>query len=158
MKRPTRAELLAAADGSLPDIVAPRLHVLFCGINPSVYSVAVGHHFARPGNRFWPALHLAGFTDRLLSPEEDGELPCYDCGLTNVVARATASAAELAEHEYVSGAARLTRTVEHFRPACLAILGVGAYRKAFGQPRAGLGPQKRRIAGSRPGCCRTRAA
>jgi double-stranded uracil-DNA glycosylase len=141
MRRPTREELRAAGGRALPDIIAPGLSVLFCGINPSLYSVAVGHHFARPGNRFWPALHRSGFTERQLSPAEDHTLPGYGYGLTNVVARASAGAAELAAAEYVEGGARLVEKLERFRPRWLAVLGVEAFRKAFAQPRAGVGPQ-----------------
>jgi double-stranded uracil-DNA glycosylase len=147
--RPTRAEIQATAGGSLPDILVPELSVLFCGINPSLYSVAVGHHFARPGNRFWPALHQAGFTERLLSPTEDHTLPEYGYGLTNVVPRATAGAAELAPAEYIEGGARLLEKLEEFRPRWLAVLGVEAYRRAFGQPRARVGRQEQRLGSTR---------
>jgi TDG/mug DNA glycosylase family protein len=97
--KPTRAELLAAAGKTVPDVIAPRLRVLFCGINPGLYSGATGHHFARPGNRFWPALHRAGFTDRLLSPCNERDLLQRGCGITNLVARATSSADELTAEE-----------------------------------------------------------
>ena len=73
--KPTKQQLIDAAGQTLPDVIAPNLRVLFCGINPGLYTAAVGHHFARPGNRFWPALHGSGFTPRLLTPYEDGELP-----------------------------------------------------------------------------------
>src|SRR6516164_6469006 len=108
-RRPTRAELLAARGHTVPDVIARGLRVLFCGINPSLYSAAVGHHFARPGNRFWPALHGAGFTERRLSPSEDRELLTHGYGITNLVARATASAAELTDDELVRGARLLRR-------------------------------------------------
>src|SRR5438132_10901611 len=97
--RPTRAELLAARDQPVPDLIAPGLKILFCGINPGLYSAAVGHHFARPGNRFWPTLHAAGFTERVLSPFEERELLGRGCGITNLVDRATASADELSAEE-----------------------------------------------------------
>src|SRR3954467_2711228 len=100
-RRPTKAELLAAKDKSIPDLIAPNLQVLFCGINPGLYSGATGHHFARPGNRFWPALFAGGFTSRLLSPFEEEELLAHGCGITNVVARTTAAAAELSAEEFV---------------------------------------------------------
>jgi len=119
--------------------------VLFCGINPSLYSAAVGHHFARPGNRFWPTLHGAGFTDRLLSPFEDGLLPEFGLGCTNLVPRATAQAGELAPAELRAGGERLRDLLLRHRPAWLAVLGVTAYRAAFGRPRAVTGPQPERI-------------
>jgi double-stranded uracil-DNA glycosylase len=139
--RPTAAEVAAARGREVPDILAPGLRVLFCGINPSLYSAAVGHHFARPGNRFWPALHGAGFTDRLLSPFDDGLLPAFGLGCTNLVGRATARADELDEEELRSGGERLRELVRGMRPAWLAVLGVGAYRSAFARPRAATGPQ-----------------
>src|SRR5262245_37944482 len=143
--RPTRAELLAAHGRALPDVVAPGLKVLFCGINPSLYSAAVGHHFARPGNRFWPTLHAAGFTDRRLAPHEQADLLARGLGVTNVVARATAAAAELSDDELIAGGRRLAVRVRRLRPAALAVLGVGAYRVGFGRPKADLGRQSERI-------------
>ena len=147
-RRPTRAELAAAWGRSIPDVVEPGLRVLFCGINPSLYSAAVGHHFARPGNRFWPALHGAGFTDRLLSPYEDALLPRFGLGCTNLVARATARADELTPGELKAGVERLGLLLATRRPAWLAVLGVGAYRTAFGLPRAANGPQADRFEGT----------
>jgi TDG/mug DNA glycosylase family protein len=144
-RRPTPDEIRAANGGSVPDLLAPGLAVLFCGINPSLYSVAVGHHFARPGNRFWPTLHLAGFTDRVLAPHEDALLLDLGYGLTNVVPRGTAVAAELAPREYAEGGALLVEKLRRFRPRWLAILGVEAYRRAFAQPRAAMGRQPRRV-------------
>src|ERR1700740_758112 len=94
-RRPSSWDLTAARDKIIPDVVAPGLRVLFCGINPGLYSAATGYHFARPGNRFWPALHAAGFTDRVLRPEEQQDLLTLGLGITNVVARATARAGEL---------------------------------------------------------------
>src|SRR2546423_4361699 len=105
---PTPAELAAARDAILPDVLAPDLDVVFCGINPGLYSAATGHHFARPGNRFWPALHRARFTPRLLRPAEQELLLTYGQGVTNLVARATARADELTAEEFVAGAAILT--------------------------------------------------
>lgn len=140
-RRPTKEELLAAAGKTVPDLIAPALRVLFCGINPGLYSGAVGCHFARPGNRFWPALYAAGFTERLLSPFEERELLKGGCGITNVVTRATATAAELETHEFVEGGRRLSSKVRRYRPAFLAVLGIGAYRAAFNRPKAQLGRQ-----------------
>ena len=138
---PTRAELLAAAHRTVPDVIAPRLAVLFCGINPGLYSAYHGHHFAGPGNRFWPALHAAGFTERVLAPHEEGELLARGCGVTNVVARTTATAAELAPVELAEGGRLLAAKVRRYAPRVLAVLGVGAYRTAFSAPKAALGRQ-----------------
>ena len=139
--RPTRAELLASTHRLVPDVIAPGLRVLFCGINPGLYSAFTGHHFARPGNRFWPALHAAGFTDRVLAPHEEHELLARGCGVTNVVARASATAAELAPAELAEGGRQLAERVARYRPRVLAVLGVGAYRTAFAHPKATLGRQ-----------------
>jgi TDG/mug DNA glycosylase family protein len=137
----------AAAGRTIPDVTGPDLLVLFSGINPSLYSAATGHHFARPGNRFWPALHGAGFTDRLLHPCEQHLLPALGLGITNVVERATARADELSPEEFVSGGARLADRVSRLRPRYLAVLGVTAYRAAFGRPKARIGPQDEEIGG-----------
>ncbi|KAB2370927.1 G/U mismatch-specific DNA glycosylase [Actinomadura montaniterrae] len=142
--RPTKADLEAARDRLIPDVLPPDgapLRVLFSGINPGLYSAATGHHFARPGNRFWPALHRSGFTDRLLHPSEQDLLPGYGLGITNIAPRATARADELTDEELRDGGRRLTALVERHRPAYLAICGVTAYRTAFGRPRAEIGPQ-----------------
>lgn len=130
----------------MPDIIAPGLYVLFCGINPGLYSGAVGHHFARPGNRFWRALQLAGFTRRLLSPFEEREL--LDCGLgiTNLAARTTAKASELGARELAQGAKELEEKARRWRPAYVAVLGMDAYRKAFSRPAARLGLQQEKLA------------
>lgn len=141
MHKPTRADLAAAADTTVPDLIAPDLRILFCGINPGLYSGATGHHFARPGNRFWPTLHAAGFTDRLLAPSEEHELLRFGYGITSLVARATATAAELSAEELAAGGERLRRLVERYRPRVMAILGISAYRSAFRQPRAQIGRQ-----------------
>jgi len=146
---PTRAELLAAADRVVPDVVAEDLRVLFCGINPGLYTAWAGHHFARPGNRFWPALHASGFTPRLLRPDEERELLPLGLGVTNVVPRASATAAELSREELREGGRRLEELGERWRPSYVAILGVTAYRAAFGEPRASLGPQERRLGPAR---------
>src|SRR3954462_13887984 len=128
---PTKAQLQAANGKTLPDVIAPGLKVLFCGINPGLYTAAVGHHFGRPGNRFWPTLHQAGFTPRLLSPFEEQELLKLGYGITNVVARATAAADELTPDEYLVGGKQLVAKVLKYKPRVLAILGIGAYRVAF---------------------------
>jgi len=143
--KPSKAEVLAAAGRSVPQLITPGLRVLFCGINPGLYTAAVGHHFARPGNRFWPALYAAGFTDRLLSPFEEHELLAHGYGITNVVERATATAAELSLAEYIAGGRRLEKQVRRYRPMFLAVLGVGAYRTAFDRPKAKLGLQAEAI-------------
>ncbi len=148
-RRPDAAELEAARTKRLRDVLEPGLDVVFCGINPSLYSAALGHHFARPGNRFWPALHRGGFTDRLLAPEEDGLLPSFGCGLTNVAPRATPAADELTRDELRRGMAALERTLERFAPRTLAFLGVSAYREALGERRAAIGPQERTLGGAR---------
>jgi double-stranded uracil-DNA glycosylase len=132
----------------LPDVIAPGLDVLFCGINPSLLSAERGHHFARPGNRFWPALHLAGLTPRRLTPDEDHELLSYGLGVTNVVARPTRTAAELSRAELRAGAGELAALVARYRPAVLAVLGITAWRQAFDRPRAVLGRQPERIGGA----------
>ena len=139
--RPTRQDLHAAFGRTVPDLIAPGLRVLFCGINPSLYSAAVGHHFARPGNRFWPTMHRAGFTDRLLSPYEERELLRRGFGITNVVACATATADELRAAELTAGGRRLRAKVRRYQPRVLAVLGIGAYRAAFARPHATIGPQ-----------------
>jgi len=144
-RKPTPAELAAAQDKAIPDVLGPQLRILFCGINPSLYSAAVGHHFARPGNRFWPALHAAGLTPRRLSPFEDRKLLDHGYGITNLVARATATAVALAEEELRAGARQLQRKVRRFRPAWIAFLGISAYRTAFARPQAVLGPQQEKL-------------
>ena len=143
--RPTRDELLAAVDRTVADVVAPDLRVLLCGINPGLYTAWSGHHFARPGNRFWPTLHAAGFTERVLHPSEERQLLARGYGITNVVARATATAAELTAEELAAGGRTLARKVARWKPRVLAVLGIGAYRDAFGRPKATLGLQPERI-------------
>jgi double-stranded uracil-DNA glycosylase len=132
----------------LPDVVAPDLDILFCGINPSLTSAARRHHFARPGNRFWPALHLAGLTPRRLTPDEDRELLRYGIGVTNLVDRPTRTAAELGLDELRAGADALATLVARYRPRVLAVLGVTAWRTAFARPAATLGRQPERIGGA----------
>ena len=145
MPAPTRADLLAAASKTVPDVIAPNLQILFCGINPGLYSAYSGHHFARPGNRFWPALHLGGFTPRLFTPAEEQELLPLGYGITNLVERASATADELTKDELAAGGKRLAAKVEEYTPRVLAVLGVGAYRSAFGRPRAAMGLQQEQI-------------
>lgn len=132
----------------LGPIVGPGLRVLFVGINPSLRSAEVGHHFARPGNRFWPAIHRAGLTPRLLRPEEDVELLDHGLGVTNVVDRPTRTAAELFPEELRAGAAALDELVARYRPRVLAVLGITAYRTGFDRPRAGIGLQPERVGGA----------
>jgi double-stranded uracil-DNA glycosylase len=146
--RPTRQELERAAGRTVPDVLVPDLRVVFVGINPGLYSAAVGHHFARPGNRFWKALHGAGFTERVLDPSEDVGLPRYGLGITNLVRRATASAAELSADELRAGGVDLERLAEELRPTFVAVLGLGAYRTAFGRPAATEGRQVEPLGGS----------
>lgn len=147
--KPSRTELLEAHGKTVPDVIAPDLGVLFCGINPGLYSGATGHHFARPGNRFWPTLHQAGFTLRLLTPAEEAELLTAGYGITNLVARATARADELDSEELIVGRRRLFRKVKRYQPKTVAVLGIGAYRTAFHEPNAVLGPQSVPFAGAR---------
>ncbi|MGW4799963.1 G/U mismatch-specific DNA glycosylase [Nonomuraea sp. NPDC004297] len=133
----------------LDDVLGPSPDVLFCGINPGLMSGATGHHFARPGNRFWPALHLSGFTPRLLSPAEQELLPSYGLGITNIVPRASAKASELTRAELVAGGAALAAKVAEAGPKVLAVLGVSAYRVAFARPRSVIGPQAETVGGVR---------
>lgn len=149
LPRPTRAQLAAAVSATLRDVIAPRLDVLFCGINPGLYSGATGHHFARPGNRFWPALHAGGFTERILAPWEKDLLLERGVGITNIVARTTATAAEVTREELIEGRRRLERKVRRYAPQWLAVAGIGAYRIAFDSPRAVVGPQERTIGPTR---------
>ena len=143
--KPTKEQLLAATEKTVRDVIAPELRVLFCGINPGLYTAAVGHHFARPGNRFWPALYAGGFTQRVLSPFAERELLKSGYGITNVVQRATVSADMLTKEEIVAGGERLRAKVLRYRPRVLAVLGLGAYRTAFNQPKAMVGRQEDRI-------------
>lgn len=139
--------------GVLPDLLPgpgdPPLRVLFCGINPGMVSAATGHHFARPGNRFWPALHRAGFTPELLRPDQQAALPALGLGLTNLVPRATARADQLTAEELTAGGQRLRELTEQVRPRWLAVVGVTAYRVAFGEPKAVIGPAERRLGSTR---------
>ncbi|RLU81184.1 G/U mismatch-specific DNA glycosylase [Streptomyces griseocarneus] len=131
------------------DVIAPDLKVLFCGINPGLLSEATGHHFARPGNRFWPVLQLSGFTPRRLAPAEQEELLSYGLGITNVVARPSAKASELSDEEFREGGVVLTEKVLRLRPRWLAVVGVTAYRVAFDDKHARIGRQERTIGDTR---------
>jgi TDG/mug DNA glycosylase family protein len=145
--KPTKEQVRAARGKSVPDVIAPGLKVLFCGINPGLYTAATGHHFARPGNRFWPALHRAGFTPRQLSPFEEEELLNYGYGIVNIVGHATARADELTNEELVRGGAALEEKLRAFKPGFSAIMGLGAYRLAFRRPKALPGPQSEKLGG-----------
>ncbi len=144
-RKPTRADIAAAEGRTVADVIAPDLRVLFCGINPGLYTAAIGHHFGRPGNRFWPALYAAGFTERLLSPYEERELLTRGYGITNIVARASARADELTEDELREGARILKRKIGRYRPVFIAFLGITAYRTAFQRPKAILGRQEDKL-------------
>ena len=142
--KPTKLDLQNALDRTTEDLLDHDLKVLFCGINPGLYSAATGFHFARPGNRFWKVLHLAGFTDRQIDPSEEHELLAMGYGITSLVGRTTARADQLTAEEYVSGGQIVVRKIKKFRPRTVAFLGIGAYRTAFGKPTAktGLQPEK----------------
>jgi double-stranded uracil-DNA glycosylase len=146
---PSKADLEAARGRTIPDVLGPDLDVVFVGINPGLWSGAIGHHFARPGNRFWKALRGSGFTDWLLSPFEDGSLLEWNLGLTNLVARTTARAGELGADEIRRGARELEERLTPLRPRFVAVLGIGAYRTGFGRPHAALGPQEHDLGGPR---------
>jgi TDG/mug DNA glycosylase family protein len=148
LHKPTQKEILAAEGKTVSDVIAHELKVLFCGINPGLYTAAVGHHFARPGNRFWRVLHAAGFTDQLLSPFEERELLKSGYGITNVVARATASADLLSKEELLEGGKRLMAKVNLYHPKIVAVLGVGVYRTAFNRSKAVVGRQEEQIGNS----------
>jgi double-stranded uracil-DNA glycosylase len=147
--KPTRADLLAAKEKTLRDVIAPGLRILFCGINPGLYSGATGHHFARPGNRFWPTLYQAGFTPRLFHPSEQQELLSLGYGITNLVPRTTATADELTSDELPEGRKRLERKIKRYQPRVLAVLGIGAYRMAVQEPKAALGLQPKSLGDTR---------
>jgi TDG/mug DNA glycosylase family protein len=147
--RPTREQCLAAYGGTVPDLAGRDLRVLLCGINPSLMSAAIGHHFGNPANRLWPVLYLAGFTPRRLHPTESHELLAYGVGVTNLVARATATAAELSAAEIRDGVAPLTALVERWTPVYVAFLGLTSYRTAFGRPKAVVGEQAETLGGSK---------
>jgi double-stranded uracil-DNA glycosylase len=147
-----KQDLAAARDRTIPDVLPAAgdpFRVLFCGINPGLYSAATGWHFARPGNRFWPALHLSGFTPRRLEPREQAELPGYGLGITNLAPRATAQASELTDDELRDGGVRLLALIAAFRPSAVAVAGVTAYRTAFRRKHATIGPQEERLGPAR---------
>ena len=147
--KPTPADLERAYGTTIPDLVAPELRVLFCGINPGLWSGATGHHFARPGNRFWRALHESGFTPRLMHPSEGAELLALGLGITNLVARTTRNAAELTADELVDGARRLEALAIEMRPRFVAVVGIASYRTGFARPTATVGPQPEPLGPSR---------
>jgi TDG/mug DNA glycosylase family protein len=145
---PSRQQLQAAYGVTIPDLVGPGLRVLLVGINPSLWSGAVGRHFGRPSNRLWRTLHEAGFTDRLLDPSESDTLLAAGVGVTNLVARSTARADELADDEIRAGVAPLRALVERWQPPWVAFLGLSAYRTGFGEPKTGVGPRPGRFGGA----------
>jgi TDG/mug DNA glycosylase family protein len=146
--RPNKEQLQAAYGITIADVIAPGLDVVFVGINPGLYSGATGHHFAKPGNRFWPALHLSGFTPRQLAPHEKEELLGLGLGVTNLVARTTARADELSKDEIKEGANLLERKFERFAPRFVAFLGLTTYRIAMDTKAATVGPQERSFGGA----------
>ena len=143
--KPTKSEILAASGKTVPDVITPNLKVLFCGINPGLYTAAIGHHFGRPGNRFWPVLYKSGFTERLLSPFDERELLKLGYGITNIFDHATAAADEISQEALKEGAEQLKLKILKFRPKILAVLGIGAYKIAFNKQKAKLGKQDERI-------------
>jgi len=147
--RPTKAQLSAARGKKVPDLIAPGLKILFVGINPGLYSAAIGHHFGRPGNRFWPALFASGLTPRLFSPFEETKLLKRGIGIVNIVDRATVGSAELDAEEFKEGAKRLNRKLLRFRPKLAAMLGIEPFKIAYGRPKPTLGPQDVTIGGTR---------
>ena len=140
--KPTKEDLRDATNRTMEDLIDYNLKVLFCGINPGIWSGATGFHFAKPGNRFWKALHLGGFSERILHPSEEPELLENGYGITSFCKRTTATAAELSNEEIVEGGKLLVKKIEKFKPQYLAVLGIGAYRTAFNRPKAKLGLQK----------------
>jgi TDG/mug DNA glycosylase family protein len=143
--KPTKEQLVAASGKTVPDVIGPGLRLLFVGINPGLYSGAVGHHFARPGNRFWPALHAGGFTEQLMSPFDERDLLKLGYGVTNIVGRATKAADELSAQELVRGRGRLLAKARRYRPKFVGLLGIVAYRIAFNSPKAELGRQEEKF-------------
>jgi len=146
--KPTSRQIESAEGKSVPDVIKKGLDILFCGINPGLYSAAVSHHFARPGNRFWKALHKSGLTDRLIKPWQERELLKQGFGITNLVNRATAKANELDREEIIRGRQTLESKVSEFKPSRVAILGITAYRTAFEKGDAEIGRQNEDLSGS----------
>jgi TDG/mug DNA glycosylase family protein len=147
--KPTKEDLADALNRTVPDLIAPDLRVLFCGINPGIWSGATGLHFARPGNRFWKVLHLAGFTPRQFDPSEEDQLLDHGCGITCFVDRTTARVDELTRSEFEEGGRRLVEKINKYRPHVLAVLGIGAYKAAFNKRAAVVGPQDETIGDTR---------
>lgn len=145
LSKPTKRDLIEARSRTNEDLIDHGLKILFCGINSGLYSAATGYHFARPGNRFWKAIHLAGFTDRQLAPSEEHELLELGCGITGFCKRATATASELSKKEIIEGGKQLVKRVEKYKPRILAVLAMTAYRTAFNRPKAALGQQQETI-------------
>ena len=131
-------------ESAIPDVLAPGLRVLFCGINPGRVSAAAQAHFANPRNDFWRLLHVAGFTPRLLEPAEQFELLTYGLGVTNAAARTTPGSGDLRKADFEGAADRLERIAVELKPAWIGFVGKEAYRGAFGE-RAELGVQERRL-------------
>lgn len=146
--KPSKEQIEEAVGKAVPDVIAPDLDVLFCGINPGLYSGATGHHFARPGNRFWPALYAAGFTQHLLHPSQEQLLLEEGMGITNIVERACRAAAELSACELLEGGKKLEQKVLIYKPSVLAVLGITAYRTAFNRPKAVMGLQEEKLGGA----------
>jgi TDG/mug DNA glycosylase family protein len=146
--KPSPEDLRDAVNRTTEDLIDYDLKVLFCGINPGIWSGATGFHFAKPGNRFWKVLHLAGFTERQLHPSEEHELLENGFGITSFVKRTTARADELTAEEYIEGGKNLVKKIEKYKPQNLAVLGIGAYRTAFQKPKARLGFQNEKIGGA----------
>src|SRR4051812_22807929 len=143
--KPTKAQLLNAPKKPAPALTRPNLNILFVGINPGLYTAAVGHHFARPGNRFWPAMHKGGFTDTQVSPFDSAKLLDLNLGITNMCPRPTAMAHQLSTHELRKGAKILRRKVLRYKPRFVAIIGITSYRIAFDRKDAKLGLQPETI-------------
>jgi TDG/mug DNA glycosylase family protein len=147
--KPTKEDLRDARRRTTEDLIDENLRVLFCGINPGIWSGATGFHFAKPGNRFWKTLFLAGFTDRVMHPSEEYELLENGYGITSFCKRTTARADELTREEFVEGGKLLVKKTQRYKPQFLAVLGIGAFRAAFNQPKAKLGLQVERIGGAK---------
>jgi TDG/mug DNA glycosylase family protein len=146
--KPTKAEVADARNKLVPDLIAKNLIVLFAGINPGLYTAAVGRHFGRPGNRFWPALHGGGFTPRLFSPFENSLLLDLGFGITNIVERATLRADELTDDELRAGGRRLKAKVKRWQPTVVAFCGIHPYRVISGIKDARVGLQQTLFGGS----------